>query len=77
VNDSVGWSCSPCQWSLGHLTEHLHTAAAPVALATTLPGLRVSAVAELLALVGVLVVMPMVEARSCSGAKESQSFARS
>ncbi|MFF4501735.1 low temperature requirement protein A [Streptomyces sp. NPDC001401] len=96
--------------TLGHLTEHLHTApalalaggvalflagdaafravlrlypvrfratAAPVALATTLLGVRVSAVAELLALVGVLVVMLMVEARSCGSAREAQSFARS
>ncbi|MCX5052791.1 MULTISPECIES: low temperature requirement protein A [unclassified Streptomyces] len=52
-------------------------AAAPVALATTLLGVRVSAVAELLALVGVLVVMLTVEARSCGSVKEVQSFARS
>ncbi|MET7477184.1 low temperature requirement protein A [Streptomyces sp. NPDC005648] len=52
--------------------------AAPVALATALFGIRVSAVAELLALVGVLVVMLTVEARSCGApAKGSQSVARS
>jgi len=53
-------------------------AAAPVALVTALLGTHVSAVAELLALVGVLVVMLVIEARSCAAAVEgSQSLARS
>ncbi|WP_063763530.1 low temperature requirement protein A [Streptomyces sp. NRRL S-646] len=52
--------------------------AAPVALAATLIGVHVSAVAELLALVGVLVGMLAVEARWCSGKSSGpQDFARS
>ncbi|MFC8519494.1 low temperature requirement protein A [Streptomyces sp. NPDC057257] len=53
-------------------------AAAPVALATALLGVRVSAMAELLALVGVLTVMLAVESRWCgSTTTRAQDFALS
>ncbi|MGI5459453.1 low temperature requirement protein A [Streptomyces sp. CA-249302] len=52
--------------------------AAPVALATALFGVRVSAMAELLALVGVLMAMLAVENRWCGSRTASvQDFARS
>ncbi|MFF4358827.1 low temperature requirement protein A [Streptomyces sp. NPDC001604] len=50
--------------------------AAPVPLAAALLGIHLSAVAELLALVGVLVVMLAVEARSCAVSEEPRDLVR-
>ena len=50
--------------------------AAPVALAAALLGVRLSALAELLALVGVLVVMLGVEARWCAARSEPRDLVR-